>query len=85
MSTMHDDTKTIEIPTTLAERVVTPMEYMARFHQVLQALDLPAELDGTHVRYGEMSSAEGEMVEPVMRLIDARFARVRHEGEVAFV
>jgi hypothetical protein len=82
---MHDDTKTIEIPTTLAERVVTPMEYMARFHQVLQALDLPAELDGTHVRYGEMSRAEGEMVEPVMRLIDARFARVRHEGEVAFV
>lgn len=81
MNTMSDDPKTIEIPTAPAERVVTPMEYMARFHQVLQALDLPAELDGTHVRYGEMSDAEGEMVEPLMRLIDARFARVRHEGE----
>ncbi len=78
---MSDDTKTIGIPTPPAERVVTPMEYMARFHQVLQALDLPAELDGTHVRYGEMSDAEGQMVEPLLRLIDARFAHIRHEGE----
>jgi hypothetical protein len=78
---MSDDAKTVEIPTLAAERVVTPMEYMARFHQVLQALDLPAELDGTHVRYGEMSDAEGAMVEPLMRLIDARFAHVRHPGE----
>lgn len=81
MSTMSDDTKTIEIPTPPAERVVTPMEYMARFHQVLQALDLPADLDGTHVRYGEMSDAEGAMVQPLLRLIDARFAHVLHEGE----
>lgn len=76
---MSDETKTIEIPTPPAERVVTPVEYMARFHQLLQALDLPAELDGTHVRYGEMSDAEGEMVVPLMHLIDARFAHVRHE------
>jgi hypothetical protein len=81
MCTMSDDTTTIEIPAAPAKRVVTPMEYMARFHQVLQALDLPAELDGTRVQYGEMSDAEGEMVEPLMRLIDARFAHVLHEGE----
>lgn len=80
---MNDDTKTIEFPTAPSERAVTPAEQIARFHQVLQALDLPAELDGTHVRYGEMSDAEGDMVEPLMRLIDARFTHVRHEGEVA--
>lgn len=85
MSTMSDETQTIEIPTPPAGRVVTPTDYMARFHQVLQALDLPAELDGTHVRYGEMSDAEGEMVEPLMRLIDARFAHVRHDGEFTSV
>ncbi|MEW1982545.1 hypothetical protein AB0333_16700 [Citricoccus sp. NPDC079358] len=79
---MSDDTNIIEIPTAPAERVVTPAEYMARFHQVLQALDLPAELDGTHVRYGEMSDTEGDMVKPLMHLIDARFTHVRHEGAV---
>jgi hypothetical protein len=81
MSTMSDDIKTIEIPTVSAERVVTPAEYMAGVHQVLQALDLPAELNGTHVSYGEMSDGEGEMMEPLMRLIDARFAPVRCQGE----
>lgn len=81
MSTMSADTVTVEIPTAPAERVVTPTEYMARFHQVLEALDIPAELDGTHVRYGEMSDAEGDMVESVVRLIDARFTHVRHDSQ----
>lgn len=74
---MSEDLKIIEVPAARSERVVTPVEYMARFHQVLQALD------GTHVRYDEMSDAEGEMVEPLMRLIDTRFGSVRH-GEGTF-
>lgn len=50
---MSEDPKIIEIPADRSERVVAPVEYMARFHQDLQALD------GTHVRYYEMSDAEG--------------------------
>lgn len=49
---------------------------MSRFYQVLNALDIPAELDDTHVRYGEMTDAEGAMVQPILELVDARFPTV---------
>lgn len=80
---MNDDVKTVEIPAAPTARRVTPKEYMEQFHRVLHALDLPAELDGNHVRYGEMSEAEGPMALSLINLIDARFVHVRTEGDEA--
>lgn len=56
---MGDDVKNVEIPTVPAERTVTPAEYQTRYFRMLQALDLPAHLDGTHVLYGDMTDEEG--------------------------
>jgi hypothetical protein len=66
----------IVVPVAPATMVVTPEDCMARFHQVLDALDIPAVLEGTHVRYGEMPAAERAMVQPLIDLVDARFPRV---------
>jgi hypothetical protein len=66
----------IVVPVAPATVVVTPEDYMARFHQVLNALDIPAALEGTHVQYGELTAAEGAMVQPLIELVDARFPRV---------
>lgn len=80
-SPTSDEVKTVQFSVPSVGRSVTPEEYMTRFHQLLEALDIPAERNGTRVMYGEMSEEEGGMVEPLMHLIDARFSHVRHDGE----
>ncbi|WFP15241.1 hypothetical protein [Citricoccus muralis] len=49
---------------------------MKKYWQILDALDIPARIDFTRVRYGEMSEADGQLVGQVMELVNARFPDV---------
>ncbi|GAA1681089.1 hypothetical protein GCM10010977_32180 [Citricoccus zhacaiensis] len=64
---------TLQIPSDDVENSITPEAYMRRFWQILDALNIPATLDGTHVRYGDMSEAEGELTAEILKVVDARF------------
>lgn len=59
------------------ERVITLGESMVRLHKILEALDIPSELDGLWITYDEASDEEGAMLLQLAHLVQARFAQLR--------
>lgn len=66
---------TLDVPVAPTGTIQSP-EYMKKYWQILQALDIPARIDFTRVRYGDMSQADGRLVKQVMDLVAARFPDV---------
>lgn len=44
-----------------------------RLHRLVTALGIEAERSGSHVSYGDMSEAEGQLVMDAITLMDRRF------------
>lgn len=75
----------VEVPVVPTDGVLDPEEYADRFHRVLDLLDIPVELDGTHVTIGKITDAEREMVEPIVAIMKTRLphAEVRQKFPLA--
>lgn len=74
---MNDSVQRIslDVPVTSSGTIRSP-EFMKKYWQILDALDIPATIDFTRVRYGEMSEADGQLVGQVVELVNARFPDV---------